>query len=430
MPDMGTTVGLINSLTAGVKEDVAGKLEAPSTAGTSGQVLVSDGNGGQVWGDIDAGEVVIDSTLSVAGAAADAATCGALKTEISDIEKEIFRSDIKSALLACIANVAWATQSGQALYDDLYEALYNSTWEITYSLTGCIASNNINEITKGKPYSCNITPTAGYTMEGADVIVTMGGVNITTAVYSNGTINIASVTGQLSITAVAEATAVSSISAVYTQSGIVYSTDSLDDLKDDLVVTAVYVDTTTREVSPDEYTLSGTLDDGTCTITVSYGGCTDTFNVTVVGNDLIFNAYSDQNDRDASYGVAPFYIYHSTAYSYEYPTVVRSIEFYAASTGNLVIGTKDISDITGNINAGVITAHKTVAISATGKQKIMLAEPMTLATGKCIAIGNTSTAKFRYGTHSPVLGFTYGASSYNENSTSGIGFNIYGKAGE
>ena len=73
MPDMGTTVGLINSLTAGVKEDVAGKLEAPSTAGTSGQVLVSDGNGGQVWGDIDAGEVVIDSTLSVAGAAADAA---------------------------------------------------------------------------------------------------------------------------------------------------------------------------------------------------------------------------------------------------------------------------------------------------------------------------------------------------------------------
>lgn len=87
MPDMGTTVGLINSLTAGVKEDVAGKLEAPSTAGTSGQVLVSDGNGGQVWGDIDAGEVVIDSTLSVAGAAADAAACGELKTQIDDLEE-------------------------------------------------------------------------------------------------------------------------------------------------------------------------------------------------------------------------------------------------------------------------------------------------------------------------------------------------------
>ena len=52
------------------------KLDAPSTPGTATQVLVSDGEGGQVWGDIDAGEVVIDSTLSVAGAAADAKAVG------------------------------------------------------------------------------------------------------------------------------------------------------------------------------------------------------------------------------------------------------------------------------------------------------------------------------------------------------------------
>ena len=70
-----------------------------------------------------------------------------------------------------------------------------------------------------------------------------------------------------------------SISAVYTQSGTVYDTDSLDDLKSDLVVTALYSDATTATITA--YTLSGTLTAGTSTITVTYGGKTTTFTVTV-----------------------------------------------------------------------------------------------------------------------------------------------------
>lgn len=70
-----------------------------------------------------------------------------------------------------------------------------------------------------------------------------------------------------------------SISAVYTQSGTVYDTDTLDDLKSDLVVTALYDDQSTETVTT--YTLSGTLTVGTSTITVAYGGKTTTFNVTV-----------------------------------------------------------------------------------------------------------------------------------------------------
>ena len=70
-----------------------------------------------------------------------------------------------------------------------------------------------------------------------------------------------------------------SISAVYTQSGTVYTTDSLDSLKTDLVVTALYNDQTSDTVTT--YTLSGTLTAGTSTITVTYGGKTTTFTVTV-----------------------------------------------------------------------------------------------------------------------------------------------------
>lgn len=79
----------------------------------------------------------------------------------------------------------------------------------------------------------------------------------------------------------------SSISAVYTQSGTVYDGDSLDSLKSDLVVTAIWSDSSTSTVASTDYALSGTLTVGTSTITVSYGGKTTTFTVTVTSSPCI-----------------------------------------------------------------------------------------------------------------------------------------------
>lgn len=73
-----------------------------------------------------------------------------------------------------------------------------------------------------------------------------------------------------------------SITAVFTQgSAVIYENDSLDTLKQYLTVTATFSDSTTATVT--DYTLSGTLIEGTSTITVSYGGKTDTFDVVVSG---------------------------------------------------------------------------------------------------------------------------------------------------
>lgn len=70
------------------------------------------------------------------------------------------------------------------------------------------------------------------------------------------------------------------IVAVFSQgSNVIYDTDTLDSLKEYLVVTANYDDESSRTVT--NYTLSGTLAVGTSTITVSYGGKTTTFNVVV-----------------------------------------------------------------------------------------------------------------------------------------------------
>ena len=72
---------------------------------------------------------------------------------------------------------------------------------------------------------------------------------------------------------------VTSITAVYSQPGTVYDTDTLNSLKSNLVVTANYSDETSGTVTG--YTLSGNLTAGTSTITVTYSGKTTTFTVNV-----------------------------------------------------------------------------------------------------------------------------------------------------
>ena len=71
-----------------------------------------------------------------------------------------------------------------------------------------------------------------------------------------------------------------SISAVFTQgSNVITTSTPLDSLKSFLVVTGNYSDSSTATIT--NYTLSGTLTEGTSTITVTYNSLTTTFDVTV-----------------------------------------------------------------------------------------------------------------------------------------------------
>ena len=188
-----------------------------------------------------------------------------------------------------------APQEGrEAIYTLLSKAAYTETgltdelevvrtWtaetiSVTNNLTHVTNSNTATMAEQGGSYTGTLTADSGYVL--GTVSVTMGGEDVTATVYSSGTITIPSVTGDIVITATAVA-AVASLSAVYTQSDVICDLDSLDILKSDLVVTATYSDSTTATISSDDYTLSGTLEAGTSTITVAYGGATTTFNVTV-----------------------------------------------------------------------------------------------------------------------------------------------------
>ena len=120
--------------------------------------------------------------------------------------------------------------------------------------------------------------------------------------------------------ALAPSAILTGITAVYTQSGTVYDTDSLDDLKADLVVTAAYSDGTTETLLASAYTLSGTLAAGTDTITVTYEDKTDTFSVTVTldrvgrfGNFTNQRAISKANTSSVYPQYVPFaYVTNST----------------------------------------------------------------------------------------------------------------------
>ena len=79
---------------------------------------------------------------------------------------------------------------------------------ITKNLTGCTISNSASQVDYGEAYTATITPESGKII--TSVVVKMGGVDITSTAYSagSGAINIAKVTGAITITAAASAPSV------------------------------------------------------------------------------------------------------------------------------------------------------------------------------------------------------------------------------
>ena len=81
-------------------------------------------------------------------------------------------------------------------------AYTNVFYAITKTLSNC-SIDYAGETVRAGAFAATLTPSAGYTMSGATVTVTMGGEDITATAYSNGAISIAKVTGDVVITATA-----------------------------------------------------------------------------------------------------------------------------------------------------------------------------------------------------------------------------------
>lgn len=73
-------------------------------------------------------------------------------------------------------------------------------YTVTNNLTGCTSSNAATTVTEGDTYYATITANSGYVLDGATVMVKMGGTEVTALYYTDGVINIPDVSGNIEIT--------------------------------------------------------------------------------------------------------------------------------------------------------------------------------------------------------------------------------------
>ena len=207
----------------------------------------------------------------------------AIQNAIQSLVIAPFSENFKQALLQLANKVAYIDNGGSTYYQALYDALYppinvdhiTAVWNppvgyVVYS------TDTLDSL------KANLTVTAYYDDNTSAVLDSSEYVlsGTLTAGTSTITVTYAGETTTFNVTVVANA--LDYITATFTQgTDVFYDTDSLDDLVQDLVVTATYTNLNTVYVDYPNYTLSGTLTPGTSTITVTYEGVTDTFNVTV-----------------------------------------------------------------------------------------------------------------------------------------------------
>ena len=77
------------------------------------------------------------------------------------------------------------------------------SYNITRNLVGCTSSSTTSKIVEGESHTETFTVSAGYKLEGAEVSITMGGVDISSK-YVNGVLTIEEVTGDIVITIAAK----------------------------------------------------------------------------------------------------------------------------------------------------------------------------------------------------------------------------------
>lgn len=202
-----------------------------------------------------------------------------ISSQFKDIAKQkgLTTEQIKS-LNNMFKVCAYISDDVSSQYDAFKTAfeIETTSYTITNNLTNCTNNNSNANVEEGENYKATLIADTGYVL--SSVTITMGGTDITSTACSNGIITINNVTGNITITANAIVKTLTSISATYTGGNVNVGTE-LTSLTG-ITVTATYSDSTTSIING--YTLSGTIAEGSNTITVTYQDKTTTFTVTGV----------------------------------------------------------------------------------------------------------------------------------------------------
>lgn len=131
-------------------------------------------------------------TNTLSGASSDNSDTTA--TQYQPYEATITAQDGKtiSAVTIKMGGVDITSEVWQGDETELYR-------KVKLNLSNCSTDNTLLRVIDGQSYGANIAPDAGYTLDGATVTITMGGVDVSNY-YSGGKIAIPRVTGNLEIT--------------------------------------------------------------------------------------------------------------------------------------------------------------------------------------------------------------------------------------
>ena len=225
-------------------EDAVSALD-PDTA-SAGQVLMADGNGGAGWGDVETGDSVptevrqalftllnnnafanndqYNSQLAVLQSWATevtSVTVSPTTASLNGMETQM----LSASTVPAGGIVTWSSSDENVaiVTGGLVESVGNGSCTITArcgnktatcavtvsgfqmrtvtnNLTNVNTDNSVTQVRQQASYTAHLTVVDAYYDMGA-VTVTMGGTDITSSVYSDGTISIPAVTGDIVITA-------------------------------------------------------------------------------------------------------------------------------------------------------------------------------------------------------------------------------------
>ena len=129
---------------------------------------------------------------------------------ISILRNAVYSTD-QSASITALENALLSGGSGEPDTPADPDEPVVTTYTIVSALLHATSNNASASVESGESYTATITAEDGYTLDGAAVSVTMGGVDITPTAYANGVVHISSVTGNVIITVTAAVTAQSDI---------------------------------------------------------------------------------------------------------------------------------------------------------------------------------------------------------------------------
>lgn len=188
---------------------------------------------------------------------------------------------------------------------------------------------------------------------------------------------------------------INSITAVFNQgSAVIYDTDSLDVLKRYLTVTANYSDGTNTVVTG--YVLSGTLREGTRTITVTYSSKITTFTVTVTKSDN--NGTDDPSDEPVDNSEYIGKKLTMTGYNnsiFDLTAIVAvDTDFIAGSVISFNVRGANASNLKGGTSSSFSVFEDSTGVCSNGKSGSAISNPTTVTSA--VSDSNIFTANGEY----------------------------------